>query len=92
VWHIEDFVQALQGKTIFTTLDLVRAYHQIPVRRDMPKTDIITPFGMCEFQYMSFELRNAAFQRFIDEVLRDFDFCYVYIDDILIASASAEEH
>ncbi|XP_012059748.1 PREDICTED: uncharacterized protein LOC105622952 [Atta cephalotes] len=37
VRHIEDFVQALQGKTIFTTLDLVRAYHQIPVRREHSK-------------------------------------------------------
>ena len=38
---------------------------------------------------MSFGLQNAAqtFQRFIDEVLRDMDFCYV-----LVASTSDEEH
>ena len=49
---------------------------------------------MFEFPYMSFGLRNAAqtFQRFIDEVLRGLDFCYVYIDDILVASTSEEEH
>ena len=43
---------------------------------------------------MSFGLRNAAqtFQRFIDEVLRDLDFCYAYIDDVLVASATEEEH
>jgi len=43
---------------------------------------------------MSFGLRNAAqtFQRFMDEVLRDFEFCYAYIDDILVASSSEEEH
>ena len=43
---------------------------------------------------MSFGLRNAAqtFQRFIDEVLRGLDFCYAYIDDILVASSSEEEH
>ena len=42
------------------------------------------PFGLC----------NAAqtFQRFIDQVLRDLHFCYVYIDDMLIASTNAEEH
>ena len=43
---------------------------------------------------MSFGLRNAAqtFQLFIDEVLRDMDFCYAYIDDVLVASTSEEEH
>ena len=43
---------------------------------------------------MPFGLRNAAstFQRFMDEVVRDLDFVYNYIDDILVASASPEEH
>jgi cleavage and polyadenylation specificity factor subunit 1 len=43
---------------------------------------------------MSFSLRNAAqtFQQFIDEVLRDVDFCYAYIDDVLVASTSENEH
>jgi hypothetical protein len=43
---------------------------------------------------MPFGLRNAAqtFQRFMDQVLRGLTFCYAYIDDILIASTSREEH
>lgn len=61
VKHIEDFAQALQGKKVFTTIDLVRAYHQIPVAEaDIPKAAITTPFGMYEFPAMSFGLRNAA--------------------------------
>ena len=41
-----------------------------------------------------FGSRNAAqtFQRFMDQVLRGLDFCYVYIDDLLIASHTPEEH
>ena len=43
---------------------------------------------------MPFGLRNAAqtFQHFIDEVLRGPHLTYAYIDDVLIASGSPEEH
>jgi hypothetical protein len=43
---------------------------------------------------MTFGFRNAAqtFHLFIDKVLRGLNFCYAYIDDILIASSAQEEH
>ena len=43
---------------------------------------------------MPLGLKNAAqtFQRFMDNVFRDFPFAYVYLDDILVASVSADEH
>jgi len=44
VRHIVDFAQ-LAGRTVFSTTDLVKAYHQIPVHPDnIVKTAIITPF------------------------------------------------
>jgi len=76
-------------------VDLVCGYHQVPMHPlDVPKTAVITPFGLFEFLRMPFGLKNAAqmFQRLMDSVLRDLPFVFVYLDDILVASASVEEH
>jgi hypothetical protein len=71
---------------------------------DIQKTAITTPFGLFEFPFMSlglFEfpfmslgLRNAAqtFQRFMGDILRGLDFCFAYVDDILVFSRSLEDH
>ncbi|GFO24401.1 Gag-Pol polyprotein [Plakobranchus ocellatus] len=58
------------------------------------KTAIVTPFGLWEFLRMLFGLKNSAqsFQGLMDGVLRDVPFAFVYLDDILVASHSPQEH
>lgn len=93
--NLQDFTQNLAGSKIFSKIDLVRAFNQIPVfEPDIEKTAVITPFGLFEFVYMPYGLCNSpqTFQRFIHEVLFGLDFCFAYLDDVLVASKSEDEH
>lgn len=95
VLHLHDFAHGLYGKTIFTKIDLTTAYYQIPMaEEDIQKTAVITPFGLFEFTAMPFGLKNASqsFQRLMNCLFREMDFVFCYVDDILIASESPEQH
>ena len=92
---ISDVLTRLSHSTIYSKLDLAKAYHQIPVQEeDIPKTAVITPVGLFEYLRMPFGLRNASqtFQRHIDSVLNGIHSCVAYIDDIVVGSATEEEH
>ena len=70
---MQEFSSQPNGSTIFSRMELVKAFHQILIHHeDVPKTVIITPFDLYEYVRIPFGLRNGAqlSQRFIDEVLR----------------------
>nr|VZI18519.1 unnamed protein product [Spirometra erinaceieuropaei] len=93
--HLQDFASALCGKTVFSKISVVQAFHQIPIAaEDIPKAAVATPFGLFNFLRMPFGLRNdsQSFQRLSDRLLRGLPFVHAYIDDVLVASRYIREH
>jgi hypothetical protein len=57
--NIMDLSANMDGCTVFSKIDLVKAFHQVATE-DRQKTAVITPFGLFEYNYMPFGLCNAA--------------------------------
>jgi len=95
--HIDTCLNAMNGSTWFSTLDLRSGYHNIPIReQDRDKTAFITRRGCWRYKVMPFGLTCApsVFQRLMDLVLcgLSFDTCMVYLDDIIIFAKTFDEH
>jgi hypothetical protein len=93
--NMGDLSSRLDGCVIFSKLDLQKGYYQVPVAAaDVPKTAVITPFGLFEFVRMPFGLKNAGmtFQRLMERVFFDLPYSFVYLDDLLVASRCVEDH
>ena len=89
ILHMLDFFAYLTGSIVFSNIDLVKGYQQIPIaEKDIHKTAVIALFGRFEFLRVPFRLKNAAqtFQRFMDEVCQSLNFVFVYLADIPVAS------
>ena len=94
--QIDDLLDQLHGKQIFTTLDAKSGYWQIKMEEhSKQKTAFVTFEGLYEFNVMPHGLCNgpATFQRLLQRILAGTSsFCNVYVDDILIFSNSVSEH
>ncbi|KAE8220722.1 hypothetical protein CF319_g5798 [Tilletia indica] len=94
---IDSVFQTLCGKSVFSSLDAIRGYHQLPVREsDRWKTAFICHRGLFQYKTVPFGLKNApaVFQRLMDRVLGALRWkdAVVYIDDIVIATRTMAEH
>uniref|UniRef100_A0A4W5KJC1 ribonuclease H n=1 Tax=Hucho hucho TaxID=62062 RepID=A0A4W5KJC1_9TELE len=94
---ISTATESMHGARFFTKLDLRSAYNLVRIREgDEWKTAFSTTSGHYEYLVMPYGLMNApsVFQSFVDEIFRDLhgQGVVVYIDDILIYSATRSEH
>ena len=95
--HLNDAIRKFKGNLYFTNLDLLSGYHQIKMD---DKSKEITAFSSGENLYqfcrMPFGITNgpASFSRLMSVVLSGIpmDVAQAYLDDLLIAGRSFEEH
>jgi len=90
-------LDAMSGSKLFSTFDLRSGFHQVSMDpNDADKTAFVTRRGMFRFRTMPFGLCNAVatFQRLMDLVLAglNLDIRLVYFDDIIVFSATPEQH
>ena len=51
----------VHGRSVFSKIELLQAFHQIPVAdEDVQETAVTTSIGLFEYPYMNFGLRNAT--------------------------------
>jgi hypothetical protein len=93
--NMQDLSNGLDSFAVFSKIYLFKGYHQIPVEpEDVPKTAIITPFGLFEYLFTPFGLSNAAqtFQRMMDRTCAGLEGAFPYMDDSQIASPDRDMH
>jgi Reverse transcriptase (RNA-dependent DNA polymerase) len=92
--QIETILEQLEGKALFTTLDIHWGYNNIRIKQDDQwKAAFITPYGLYIPKVMPFGLQNAlaTFQRCMHNTFRDIlnrwpENVFIYMDDFLVAT------
>lgn len=95
--RIDTLLDKLAQAKVFSTLDLASGYWHIPIHpKDTEKLAFATTFGLYEWLYLPFGLRNAPaiFNRTIRRILNKYkiDFACNYFDDIIVFSQNENEH
>ncbi|XP_062702030.1 uncharacterized protein K02A2.6-like [Aedes albopictus] len=91
----QDIFAKLAGKKIFSQIDLSDAYLQVEVSESSRKLlTINTHKGLYQFNRLSPGVKTAPgeFQQIVDSMVADLEDVSVYLDDIILASNSLEEH
>ena len=92
--NIEDIFARLAGGSYFTKLDLTQAYQQLLLDDESKQLLVVnTPKGLFQFTHLPYgvSMAPAIFQSVMDHILQGLPIA-CYLDDILIAGNTKEEH
>lgn len=93
--RIDDILVRLRNAKIFSKLDLVKGYYQIPLDKESRE---VTAFScdrqLHQFKRMPMGLKTApqTFQRLMELIFGNIGFVDFYLDDLIIFSKTEEEH
>jgi hypothetical protein len=95
--RIDESVDVLAGAKFFSSMDINRAFWQVPLlEQDKEKTGFMVEGKLYEFNVMPFGSMNApaTFQRLMDRVLNGMTWkqVLVYLDDVLLFSKLWSTH
>ena len=93
--HMEELFSNLRGATVFSTIDLASAYHQMPLHPDSRDiTAFITHDGLFRFCRVPFGLASApsAFQKMMSIILAGLPGVQAYLDDVICYGTTQREH
>ena len=97
--RIDAMLDNLADAKMFSCLDLIWGYHQVPLTAGASeRTAFITPQmspSHWQYVYMPFGLRDApaTFQRLVDKMLAgiQYDYAMAYLDDIIVKGQNEED-
>ncbi|UYV82251.1 K02A2.6-like [Cordylochernes scorpioides] len=92
---IDEIFSKLSGNTVFSSLDLSRAYLQVRLSEEAKRVvNINTTKGLFAFKMLPYGVAVAPnkFQRVMDNLFADMSGVAYYIDDILVAGKDHRDH
>ena len=93
--RVFDCIDRIGNARFVSKFDLLKGYWQVPLtKRAREVSAFVTPDGLYQYKVMPFGMKNApaTFQRMINNVIKGLDYCYAYIDDLIVCSDSCSDH
>lgn len=95
--NLEEEINGLAGKTVFSSLDLMMGYHQVQMHPDSRRyTAFVTTDGVYQYKRVPFGLANAPaiFMRIMTRILQPLGKQNIsfFMDDIVVATRSVSHN
>ena len=95
--RLDKMVESISTYSVYSTLDLKSAYHQVPLKEEeRPYTVFEAAGNLYQFTRIPFGVTNgvASFQRIIDKIIssEELSGTFAYLDNVTICGVNESEH